>query len=141
LRTHEVDAAQAAYTQAHTASQRPDAATERVHAAMGLAAVALAQNEKAAALAAVNTLLPQFDPATADMFLSPQRFLFTAYQILAANDDARAATVLHQAWQIVQRQAAKISDPALRASFLTNVPVNHELGRRVAQTPATINPT
>jgi hypothetical protein len=35
---------------------------------------------------------------------------------------------LRQGWQLVHDQAEKISDPALRTAFLTNVPVNRMLG-------------
>jgi hypothetical protein len=61
----------------------------------------------------------------------PQELLWLAYQILAANQDPCATSILHQAWALVQDQLAKIEDPRLRETFLTNVPVNRELARLV----------
>jgi tetratricopeptide (TPR) repeat protein len=121
--------AQAAYTQAVTISQRLTvAAAECLQAQAGLAGILLAQQELGAALAAVDALLPQFDPTALDLLQCPQRLLLTCYQILAANQDPRAPSVLRQGWQLVHDQAEKISDPALRTAFLTNVPVNRTLG-------------
>jgi hypothetical protein len=40
--------------------------------------------------------------------------------------------VLHQAWAVVQSQAEKISDPDLRATFLSNVSVNRTLAGLLA---------
>jgi hypothetical protein len=75
--------------------------------------------------------LPRFAPSLFDSFFTAARFLLTAYQILAANQDRRAATVLAQAWQIVTEVADKISDPVLRAAFLSNIAVHRRLGQLV----------
>ncbi len=126
-------AAQAAFTQVVEISQRGGGGvSERWHAQAGLAALLLAQNDKAAALAAVDALLLEFDPAEPDGWQCPQRLLLACYRILAANHDPRATAVLHQAWALVQGQAEKISDPALRTAFFTNVPVNRALGQLIA---------
>lgn len=130
----DLDAAHAAYTQAITISQGPGVLGELWQAQAGLGAVLLAQNAKGEALAMVDAILPDFDPTQPDSFQCPQRVLLLCHHILAANNDPRAAAVLHQAWQIVQRQAEKISDPALRTSFLTNAPVNRQLGLLMATT-------
>lgn len=63
----------------------------------------------------------------------PQDLLLIAYQILVANAEPRAQAVLRQAWNYVQEQAAKIDDPRLRETFLTNVPANRELARLVGK--------
>lgn len=125
-------AAQAAFTQVLAISGGGPA--ERWHGQAGLAAVWLAQNDNAAALAVVDRLLPEFDPAQPDGWGCPQRLLLTCYRVLAANQDLRAAALLRQAWQVVQDQAEKISDPDLRTTFLNNVPVNRVLGLLVATT-------
>lgn len=132
LNLGELDAAQAAYIPVVALSQRGGSVVECWHAQAGLAAVLLAQNDKLAALAAVDALLPEFDPAQPDGWQCPQRLLLICYRILAANHDPRATAVLHQAWALVQSQAEKISDPALRTSFFTNVPVNRALGLLIA---------
>ena len=126
--TKNFSAAHAAYGQALEISQRLHVTAESLQAQAGLAAVLLAQEEPVAALAAVDVLLPQFDPTALDLLQCPQRLLLTCYQILAANQDQRAPAVLRQGWQLVHDQAEKISDPALRTAFLTNVPVNRTLG-------------
>lgn len=132
LNLGELDAAQSAYTQVVNLSQRGGSAAERWHAQAGLAAVSLAQGDKAAALAAVDALLIEFDPAQPDGWQCPQRLLLTCYRVLTANHDPRATTVLHHAWALVQSQAENISDPDLRTSFFTNVPVNRALGLLIA---------
>jgi predicted ATPase/class 3 adenylate cyclase len=58
----------------------------------------------------------------------PQRDYFLCYQILKAadrHDEARDA--LQAALDLVMKQAAKIGDPALRQSFLEQVPINRQI--------------
>lgn len=128
----ELDNAHRAYTQDIAISQSPSLRVDRWHAQAGLAAVLLAQNAKEEALAVVNALLSEFDPEQPDSLQHPQRVLLHCYRVLATNSDPRAAAVLQQACQLVQNRAEKISNPALRTSFLTNVPVNRALGALMA---------
>ena len=123
--------AHAAYTQLAAISQAPEALGILLLAEVGLATLSLSQGDRAAAHAAVEAPLARFDPTRFDTFFTAARFLLVAYQILAANDDPRAATILAQAWQIVTHFAEKISDPALRHAFLTNVPVHRQLGELI----------
>jgi hypothetical protein len=46
---------------------------------------------------------------------------------MQANQDARARQVLEIAYQQLQQQTAKISDAAMRRSFLENVPIHREI--------------
>jgi len=96
-----------------------------------LAAVDLAQGDAAAALIAVEPVLTHFADTVFSPTQRPQELLLIAYEILVANADARAPAVLAQAWACVEAQAAKLDDPRLRESFLTNVPVNRELAQLV----------
>ncbi len=58
----------------------------------------------------------------------PQRDYFFCYQVFAANQDvARARHALQSAHQLVVKRAEKITDPALRHSFLENVPINRQI--------------
>jgi tetratricopeptide (TPR) repeat protein len=58
----------------------------------------------------------------------PQRDYFFCYQVFAANQDvASARHALQAAHQMVMNRAEKITDPALRHSFLENVPINREI--------------
>ena len=121
--------AQDAYTQLAAVSRAPEVPGILLLAEVGLATLHLAQGDPVAAHAALEPLLPRFDPAHFDTFFTAARFLLAAYKILAANDDPRAAAILTQAWQIVTAFADKISDPTLRHAFLTNVPVHCALGQ------------
>ncbi|MCE7985518.1 MAG: hypothetical protein DYG89_30455 [Caldilinea sp. CFX5] len=51
----------------------------------------------------------------------------TCYQVLAAAHDARAHTILQQAYDWVAAQSLKISDENLRRSFLEKPPYHHQL--------------
>jgi predicted ATPase len=120
-----------AYTQLAAVSREPEAPGILLLAEVGLAAFHLGQGDPVAARAALEPILSRFDPTLFDTFFTAARFLLAAYQILAANHDVRAAAMLAQAWAIVTNFAEKISDPFLRNAFLTNVPVQRELGQLI----------
>lgn len=109
-----------------------DNALELHYGQAGLASVRLAQQDIPAALALIEPVLRHLNHKHSELVDHPELYLI-CYQVLAAAQDERAVTVLQQGWQLVQSQADKISNPALRASFLTNVPVNRELGMFIAQ--------
>lgn len=121
--------AEEAYTQLAAVSREPEAPAILLLAEVGLATLHLVQGDPVAAHAALEPLLPRFDPAHFNTFFTAAEFLLAAHNILAANDDPRATAILTQAWQIVTEFADKISDSTLRHSFLTNVSVHRELGR------------
>jgi predicted ATPase len=55
-------------------------------------------------------------------------FVFLAcYYILTALHDARATSILQQSYQVLQKQAATITDPTLQNTFLTNIATNRQL--------------
>ncbi|MEZ4733243.1 MAG: tetratricopeptide repeat protein [Caldilineaceae bacterium] len=125
-------AARTAYEAAYTLSQQTHILAEWLPVQTQLAALALAQGDRTAALTALEPVLANFADAYFTVAQRPQELLLLAYQILLANADPRAPTVLHQAWALVQEQLAKIDDPRLRDTFLTNVPVNREVARLMA---------
>ena len=125
-----LSAAQRAYQQVIALTPEPNAPA-RLMAQAGLATLRLVHEDAAAALTALEALLPAFDPERFDIILTAQRFLLAAYQILAANQDARAAGILQHAWQLVTTSAARISDPRLRQSYLTQVPVHRTIGQLI----------
>lgn len=125
-----LSAAQRAYQQVIALTPEPNAPA-RLMAQAGLATLRLVHEDAAAALTALEALLPAFDPERFDIIFTAQRFLLAAYQILAANQDARAAGILQQAWQLVTTSAARISDPRLRQSYLTQVPVHRTIGQLI----------
>jgi len=57
----------------------------------------------------------------------PFKVCLVCYRILNANQDPRAQTILNHAYKLLHEQAGKISDEALRYSFLKNVSAHHEL--------------
>ena len=104
----------------------------RHDAAAGLARVALAEGDTAAALQALQPLLA--DPAAvADAGLLegvefPRLVELTCHRVLeGAGDRDRAAAWLARAHGALQRQAATIADPALRQGFLRNIPAHREI--------------
>lgn len=125
-------AARTAYEAAYALSQQTNILAEWLPVQTQLATLALAQGDRTAALTTLEPLLANFADAHFTVAQRAQELLLLAYQILHANDDPRAPTVLHQAWALVQEQLAKIDDPRLRNTFLTNVPVNREVARLVA---------
>lgn len=122
-----IGAARAAYEEAHRLSQGAGVVTELWQGELWLARVLLAQNEKQKALEKVEALLATAELSRATALQSPQRMLLACYRILAANADPRADNVLQQAWALVQKQAAQISEPRLRNLFLTNIPCHREI--------------
>lgn len=91
----------------------------------GLALSLLGQGEQAKAQQIVEQLLLNI---TNHNNKATHSFVFlTCYEVFTAVHDERAASILALGQQIVEQQAAAITDPILRAKFLTNVPSNHKL--------------
>ena len=124
-------AARTTYEAAYALSQQTNLVATWLPVQLYLAILALEQGATVAALAAVEPVLTNFAEMNLSAAQRPQELLWLAYQILVANQDPRATNILHQAWALVQDQLAKIEDPRLRETFLTNVPVNRELARLV----------
>ena len=100
----------------------------RHEAAAGLARVALARGDTAGASAALESVLAHLDDGgTLDGTETRQLVRLTCHQVLARAGDPRAAGVLAAAHAELQTQAAAITDPALRASFLNNIPEHREI--------------
>jgi predicted ATPase/DNA-binding SARP family transcriptional activator/Tfp pilus assembly protein PilF len=101
----------------------------------GLARVCLAQGDPGQAQSHVEEILLYLGSGgTLEGLLSPFQVYLTCHHVLEANQDSRAATVLETAHDLLQAQAAKITDQKLRHSFLKNVAAHRELvqafGRR-----------
>jgi DNA-binding SARP family transcriptional activator len=94
----------------------------------GLARLALAQDDPDEAKSQANLILEYLDSgnhleSAADYF----RISLTLFQVLQANEDPRAQAILTTSYNLLQERAAKISDEALRQSFLENVPWHKEI--------------
>ncbi|HEU4325062.1 MAG TPA: adenylate/guanylate cyclase domain-containing protein [Roseiflexaceae bacterium] len=87
----------------------------------GLARVALAQGDLAAALAHAEAILPQLHPGGLEGADEPLRVMQTCADVFAAAGDARVGTVLAAARAELQRRAATLWDDAARQVFLEQV--------------------
>ena len=102
-------------------------------ATAGLARVALAQGDAAAALREVETLLTLLaGAATLEGMNEPRLIELTCFRVLAAaggdgNGEPRAAEWLARAHVALQAQAATIADVALRRGFLRHIPYHREI--------------
>ncbi len=63
----------------------------------------------------------------------PHRDYFICYQVLSAAAREQAArTALQSAYELVMRQAGKITDSVIRQSFLERAPMNREIAQAAA---------
>ncbi|MCI0398127.1 MAG: tetratricopeptide repeat protein [Chloroflexi bacterium] len=124
-RLHEAAAAyQEALALRRTTLGQPHQAMETL---AGLARVSLAQGKVAEAHAQVEEILRFLEHSPLDGTYERFRIHLTCYQVLTAVGDSRAPAVRQAARSLLQKQATKISDGALRRSFLENVAAHREL--------------
>lgn len=96
----------------------------------GLARVRLAQGDVERALNHVNAILAYFDGGhVLGHGQGPTKSYLVCFQVLQEAGDPRAKQMLEIAYTELQERAAKITDKALRRSFLENVPWNQDLVR------------
>ena len=96
-------------------------------ASAGLARVALAEGDAAAALAALQPVLDLLAASgTLDIADDPD-IGFVCYQVLARAGDPRADKWLARAHAALMAQADAITDAALRQGFLQNIPHHREI--------------
>jgi hypothetical protein len=94
----------------------------------GLAALALHQGDPAQALALVTEFLPHLLAGDEVIGVDEPFYTYlTCYQVLAANGDSRAQAILDHGYTRLTTCADHIPDPALRHSFLHNVPIHRAL--------------
>jgi class 3 adenylate cyclase/tetratricopeptide (TPR) repeat protein len=93
-----------------------------------LAAVHLSARDMAQALDCAQQALAILEECSGEGPEFPQRDYFICYQVLAAaGQEERAQVALQSAYDLVMARADKITDPALRQSFLEKVRVNREI--------------
>jgi tetratricopeptide (TPR) repeat protein len=93
-----------------------------------LAAAHLADNDVAEALNCAEQALAILEDCGGQGPEFPQRDYYVCYQVLAAAGQIeRAGAALQSAYDLVMARADKITDPALRRSFLEKVRVNREI--------------
>ena len=104
---------------------QPNLATE-IRA--GLARLALAKGEAAAAVVHVEAILEHLaDGGSLEGTEEPLRVYLTCYQVLEAAEDTRAGEVLATAHSQLQEQAEKLADPEVRRRFLEEVSYHGEI--------------
>jgi hypothetical protein len=104
--------------------EQPHLATEPL---AGLALVALTQGDLAQARAHVEEILAHLESGSLDGTDEPFRVYLTCDRVLRANGDLRAEGLLETAHRLLQEEAARIADQALRRSFLENVAAHCEI--------------
>ncbi len=122
-----IEAAALAFERGRTAALAAD--TEAQHdAAAGIAKLALAQGDAAAAMAVVEGLLAHLaGGGTLVGTDGPRLILLTCHQVLAGALDPRAVQVLGEAHAGLMAIADAITDEGLRASFLDNIPEHRQI--------------
>ncbi|MGB0385339.1 MAG: tetratricopeptide repeat protein [Ardenticatenaceae bacterium] len=99
----------------------------------GLARVAMREGNNKRAYTYVEEILAWIESHGTEGIEYPLQVYLTCYQVLHATSEgdsdalARADTILTTAHTMLQEQAAKIKDDALRGQFLQNVPFNREI--------------
>ncbi len=121
------DAARTAFEAAQTLAQAIDHGF-RHDAAAGLAWLALQTGDLAAALRAVAPLQAQLEAGGQfDGAIYPRQIDLVCYRVMSAAMDPRAEAWLARGHDQVQQMVRRISDAALRASFLERIPYHREL--------------
>ncbi len=124
------DAAQAAFHQALDAFQQVSSAhwaqALAAEPQAGLAQIALAQGDLAAAQAQIEVILPVLATTPHAGYNDPFAIYLTCYQVLTASGDARAIPLLQQGYTLLQQVAAALDDES-RPRFLAAVPSHYAL--------------
>jgi adenylate cyclase len=124
------------YEQALAVIRRLEMTGQRVFPALaGLAEASLALGQAAQAQAHLAEILAHLEQHGALRGTwDPFRVYLACYHVLRANGDPRAASILAAGHRLLQEQAGRIPDEALRRSFLENVAENRELAAEFAAT-------
>lgn len=125
------DAAIEAFQLAQTHCELTGYSRIRADLEHGWVRLALAQGDLNAACRSMEQILQlrETDPALSGVSDEPMRIFSTCCYILIMTKDARAQDLLSFAYQRLQNQSMKISDPQLRQSYLERVPANCEIAR------------
>jgi hypothetical protein len=123
----QVDEASQCYQQALTLRQELGQTNLALEAQAGLTRAALAQGDAPLAAAHADAICKHLAAQRLDGVDEAGRIRLTCYQALRAVGDERAAAVLCEAQRWLREQVERISDDALRESYLHNVAAHREL--------------
>jgi len=119
--------ARATFAQMHGKACEIDSAWQH-DATAGLAQVALAEGDDAAALREVESLAAHMSSGgTLVGTVKPRLIELTCHRVLARLRDPRAGEWLERAREGLEAQAATIPDAALRRRFLDDIPYHREI--------------
>ncbi|MCB0110747.1 MAG: hypothetical protein KDE53_32735, partial [Caldilineaceae bacterium] len=119
-------AATAAFQQALAALEQFGKDTLAAEPQAGLAQIALSQGDQAGALTRIEIILPVLTEQSHAGYNNPYFIYLTCYRVLAASGDPRAATILHQGYDLLHQDAAALDDES-RQRFLTGVTIHRDL--------------
>ena len=94
-----------------------------------LARLALTQGDLPSAIAYVEEIWRYLQTNNLDGLDEPFLVYLICCQVLRAAEDERFRPLLERAYQLLQNQALRISDPEMRKSFLHNVVAHSELAK------------
>lgn len=89
--------------------------------------IAMQEGKLDEALAYIEQILEFLRDHNLDSTDEPMRIYLTSYQVLKAAGDPRADEILTQAYTLLMERADKITDDAMRTSYLENVAANREI--------------
>jgi len=130
-----VSSTETAYKNAVTSTYEIHRPRHALEALAGLALVAMARDEPEQAMNNIEEILVYLETETPtlghplDGTMEPLRIYLTCYHVLNAIQDPRAPTILAEAYNLLQKRAANISDDEFRYCFLNNVAANREIER------------
>ena len=128
LGLNQPEKAAVAYRESLTVRQKLDLPHLVVWVKSGLARVAVVQGNLTAALDYVNEIVSYL--ANGESLLDtwePLRIYLICYQVLQLAGDSRAEEIIKTAFNLLQNQAARITDPTYRSLFLENIPWHREI--------------
>lgn len=128
----DLDEAIASYVEALALRRQLGERNRSMECLAGLARAALARGAAGQALALVEEILVHLQTYTLEGVNDPFAIRLGCYRILRAQDDPRAVGILASTAVLLQEQADRIEDEALRRSFLDAVPAHVELAREAA---------
>jgi DNA-binding SARP family transcriptional activator/Tfp pilus assembly protein PilF len=86
----------------------------------------------------VEQIVDSLETGNLDVLDDALQVYLTCYRVLQAAHDARAATLLHAACELLQARAAAIPDEETRCSFMGNVPSHREILAACQEREATV---
>lgn len=121
------DAAETAYKQALDIRRGLGEHGAAYDTLSGLARLALARSDVAAALRQASEIWQELNTPPAPELDNPLPIYLACYRAFSLAGEDRATAVLARAREILRARAARIEDEALRRSYLENIPAHREI--------------